>query len=147
LKAGIQNLTYGVKGARRCRGFTLLELLIVVAIIAILISILMRATQALSQKARDRDAEVTKMALVNAIKSFRAEYGYWPSSDASPDSSVLSITAANQGSFVASYLLSTGAKNTRKVPFWDVAGVITNVSTKLPFSISINVLNETVTVN
>ena len=144
LKARIQDSGFRIQEARK--GFTLLELLIVVAIIAILISILLPATQALRQKARNQEAEVTKMALANAIRAFRAEYGYWPGTQ-SDSSQVLIINATNQyAKIITPCLLSTSVENIRQIPFWDVDAPVTNVSTRQPFSIKIDVVNDTVTV-
>ena len=127
-------------------GFTLLELLIVIGIIAILISILLPATQVLRQKAKAQEAAVTATALANAIRSFRTEYGYWPMSEAD-NSPVLNINATNQYNLLKTYLLSTAtAKNTRQIPFWDIDAPVTNVSTRQLFSITMNVSNDTVMV-
>jgi prepilin-type N-terminal cleavage/methylation domain-containing protein len=132
-----------VEGCRARHGFTLLELLIVVSIIAILISILMPATQALRQRAKEKQRDATQMALAHAIRAFRAEYGYWPTSDAFPAAGTL---APSQDTIIKNYLLSNGSKNKRKCIFWDVDAIVTNVVTKQPFSISINLTNDTVTV-
>jgi prepilin-type N-terminal cleavage/methylation domain-containing protein len=63
----------------RCGGgFTLVELLAVIAVIAILASLLFPAIQSMMQAARRRKAAVEAKALVNAIKSYRNTYGRYP---------------------------------------------------------------------
>lgn len=126
-------------------GFTLLELLVVIAIIVILAAILFPATQGMRQRAREREATANARALENAIRAFRAEYGYWPTSDSSPNTPVLN---PDQGVVISNYLFSTaGAKNPRGRPFWDVGGIVSNMATRLPMTITIDVTNDTVTVN
>ena len=132
--------------SRRGRyGFTLLELLVVIAIIAILVAILFPATQGMRQRARDREATANARALENAIRSFRAEYGYWPTSEA--NNNINNLTP-DQGTVISNYLFSTAsAKNPRGRPFWDVGGIVSNMATRLPMTIKIDVTNDTVTVN
>ena len=126
-------------------GFTLLELLIVVSIIAILISILMPATQVLRQKAKEKQRDATQAALAYAIRAFRTEYGYWPTSEINPTAETLNPT--NQYMVISQYLLSKpGNQNKNGKVFWDVDEVVTNVVTRQPFSISINVVKDTVEV-
>jgi prepilin-type N-terminal cleavage/methylation domain-containing protein len=148
LKVSLQDSVFRVQEARK--GFTVLELLLVVAIIGVLFALLFPAFQPLRQSARDREAEVTKMALANAIRAFRSEYGYWPTADdlANQNVSILNISGSDQYSKVVQpYLLSTATlKNTRQIPFWDVDAPVTNVSNKQLFSIKIDVLKDTVTV-
>lgn len=126
-------------------GFTLLELLVVIAIIVILAAILFPATQGMRQRARDREATANARALENAIRAFRAEYGYWPVSDLSNNVAVIN---PDQGFVVSNYLFSSAsARNPRGVPFWDVGGIVSNMATRQPMTIRIDVTNDTVTVN
>ena len=124
-------------------GFSLLELIVVVGVIAILMSIMLPVVSGVKDAARQREAEVTRKALETAIRAYRTEYGYWPG----PNPYVNSVyTNANQGQLVQ-YLLSTyAAGNPRGIPFWETLGVISNVSTRQPFKITINVETNSVSV-
>lgn len=134
----------GKCGVRGRHGFTLLELLIVVAIIGILISILMPATQHIRQQSKLKQRDATQAALASAIRAFRTEYGYWPTSDTLPTDGTLT---PSQLTVIEDYLLSKpGNQNKRQVAFWDVDSIVTNVVTKQPFTITIDVVNDTVTV-
>lgn len=142
----IQNRESGIKkagGRSGRRGFTILELLIVVAIIAVLLSVLLPATQGLRQKAREKQRDADQIALASAIRAFRSEYGYWPTSEVKPTDGALT---PDQLTVIRTYLLSSGSANKNGKPFWDVDGVVTNVVTRQPFSISIDVVNDAVTV-
>ena len=127
----------------RVTGFTLIELIVVVAVIGILFAITFPAISGMRERARAREAAVTQKALETAIRAFRMEYGYWPGP--TPDAN--SVYTNSTQTQITSYLLSTDVgKNPRQIPFWETAGVITNTSTKKPFSIKIDVDNNTVTV-
>jgi prepilin-type N-terminal cleavage/methylation domain-containing protein len=132
--------------AKSRKGFTLLEILVVVAIIAILVSILLPAVHGMRQKARDREAAVNAQMLANAIRSFRTEYGYWPCNN--PDAGGTYSSVADQVDIIDNYLLVTGIKNnhTPPVPFWETAGVVSNLPAKRPFIIKIDVAADTVSV-
>lgn len=131
------------KRHERRTGFTLLELIVVIGIIAILFAIIFPAVAGLREKARVKEAAVTIKALETAIRSFRAEYGYWPGPTPDVNSVYTNATQVN----VTRYLLSTEtAYNPRKIPFWESAGILTNYATKKPFSITIDVDNNKVTV-
>ena len=124
-------------------GFTLLELIVVIAIIGILFAIIFPAVSGMRERARAREAAVTQKGLEIAIRAYRTEYGYWPCPD--PDSGGI-FANANQNQ-VVSRLLSTSADNPKKITFWETSGIVTNTSTKLPFKITISVTNETVKVD
>lgn len=123
-------------------GFTLIELIIVVAVIGILFAITFPAVSGMRERAREKEAAITKKALETAIRAFRTEYGKWPGP--SPDAN--SVYTNSTQTQITGYLLSTSADNPRGIPFWETTGVITNTSTKKPFSITIDVNNNTVTV-
>jgi prepilin-type N-terminal cleavage/methylation domain-containing protein len=128
---------------KRAAGFTLIELIVVIGVIAILIAILFPAVSGMRERARAREAEVTQKALENAIRAYRAEYGCWPGPN--PDVTCVYTHAAQVN--IIRYLLSTSTgENPHKIPFWETSGVVTNISTKQPFSITIDVNNNTVTV-
>jgi len=59
-------------------GFTLLELLIVIAIIAILVAIMLPAFGGMKKKARIRQTEAEVNALATAIRAYHTELGKWP---------------------------------------------------------------------
>lgn len=60
------------------RGFTLVEMLVVVAIIAILASILIPSVGAAQKSAKKRKAEVECNAIKTAIESFFSDFKYMP---------------------------------------------------------------------
>lgn len=65
------------------RGFTLLELLAVVAIIGLLAALIFPAVGAARRSAQAARTKVQFLQWAAAIESFRSEYGYYPSFDAS----------------------------------------------------------------
>ncbi len=130
------------RGNDQSRGFTLIELIVVIGIIAILFAIMMPAIAGLRERARQREADVTKRSLEVAIRAFRTEYGKWPGPN--PDANCVYSNAAQTQ--IMQDLLSTSAQNLNKTTFWETPGIITNYATKQPFSIEINVDSNTVTV-
>ena len=58
--------------------FTLLEMLTVVAIIALLLGLLFPAAGLVRRSARRRQAQEQSQALVQAVKQYRIAYGKWP---------------------------------------------------------------------
>ena len=66
---------------RRSGGFTIIELLAVMTLIALLIGILFGAAQFIVKTSRQRRAETTALALKNAITTYRHSYGKWPIPD------------------------------------------------------------------
>lgn len=73
-------MTYAGKVSRH-GGFTLVELLVVVAIIAILAGILFGVIRVALLRADRAKAQAQIADIVNSIKSFYAEYSLWPCPD------------------------------------------------------------------
>lgn len=62
----------------RHRGFTLVELLTVITIIAILMGLLFPAITIVKDQAKKTEAKTTCIAIVNAVKAYNTEYGKYP---------------------------------------------------------------------
>ena len=60
------------------KGFTIVELLIVIVVIGILAAISIVAYNGVTQKARDDGRLTDARSLLNAAASYNAEYGAWP---------------------------------------------------------------------
>jgi prepilin-type N-terminal cleavage/methylation domain-containing protein len=60
------------------RGFTLVEMLVVVAVIAILAGLVVGLTSRASSAARDNKIKVMRDQLVTAIESYHAHFGFYP---------------------------------------------------------------------
>ncbi len=115
------------------RGFTLVELLVVMALIAILMGLLLPAVQKVKNTARQRHAEAEARALETAIRNYHQEYGLWPGPDAGAQGTNVYVNNNDQ---VIRLLLPSG--NPRSIAFWETPGVATNPYTYQPFQITIN---------
>ncbi len=62
----------------RKKGFTLVELLVVIAVLAILSTITIGGARMVQQTARVRRFNITKEVLRTAIARYRTEYNKWP---------------------------------------------------------------------
>ncbi len=69
-----ENPTYG----RCAQGFTLVELLTVIAIIAVLAGILIPAVGAVQENARKASTRAELQGMAGALAQYHAEYRYWP---------------------------------------------------------------------
>jgi prepilin-type N-terminal cleavage/methylation domain-containing protein len=65
-------------------GFTLIELLTVIGIIAVLMTLLFPAVNAVKENARRMEAKNMCMQIVTAVKQYYQEYGKFPPVDADP---------------------------------------------------------------
>ncbi len=59
-------------------GFTMIELLIVMGVLAILIGLIYSVTTALPESARDNQAKTEVRAIALALKAYKADNGKWP---------------------------------------------------------------------
>ena len=67
-----------VSSKNKVKGFTLVELLIVIVVIAILAAISIVAYNGVTQKARDDERQSNARNLVNAAASYNSEHDKWP---------------------------------------------------------------------
>ena len=63
---------------RNRRGFTIVEMLMVIAVLAVLTGIITTAASAAIRQARTRRAEAMRMVIEGGIATFHAQRGYWP---------------------------------------------------------------------
>jgi len=66
------------KARQNKRGFTLIEMLLVIVIIAILVALLFPAIKQALIKAETAKAKTTVLSIATAFKAFNSQYGYWP---------------------------------------------------------------------
>ena len=65
---------------RRC-GFTLLELLVVVAIMGVLMGVLLPAILKVKNKRKEKRAAIQAKAIASAVDAYRLRYHKWPASE------------------------------------------------------------------
>lgn len=97
---------------RRSGGFTVIELLTVVAVIGILLTILIPTLGKVQENAKKTKTRVQFSQWATAIEGFRQEYGYYPNFD--------STNKVNAGTGGAAYLfqeLLSGRPATGALPF------------------------------
>ena len=124
------------------KGFTLLELMVVVAIIMILAGILMPAMVKIQQKSKIRKAQAEVKNLATAIRAYHTEYGEWP---ANPAAGGLWINNTN---LVIGCLVGSG--NPKKINFYEVndttVALCDPFRSNLPYRIEISVTSNYVKV-
>ena len=64
--------------SNKTKGFTLVELLIVIVVIAILAAISIAAYNGVSNKARDGERLASARDIINAAATYNSEKGHWP---------------------------------------------------------------------
>lgn len=108
------------QSTRNDRGFTLVELLVVMAIIAVLAAVGFAAGNAAIQRAKRVTSQAAASALESAVNGFFTEYGSLPT-DATTDQ-VVDTSSDTELITILSGLTetSTPAKNTRAIKFLQV---------------------------
>lgn len=127
-------MTFRSSSRRLQRAFTLVELLTVIAIIAILMGLLLPAIAIMVDRAHKADATHSCMAIVNAVRAYQTEYGKYPQALSTPpampadvivgDTSTGGATAGNEHLFDVLRAIPNGtnashALNPRKVVFFE----------------------------
>ena len=97
------------KARQNWRGFTLIEMLVVIVIIAILVALLFPAIKQALLKAEVAKAKTTILSIATAFKAFNSEYGYLPSS----------VTAGPHD--MQTDFLNNSTDNPRNITFLDTA--------------------------
>ncbi|HEY4160520.1 MAG TPA: type II secretion system protein [Candidatus Saccharimonadales bacterium] len=118
---------------QKSKGFTIVELLIVIVVIAILATLVIVTFTGIQQKARDSQRQTDVNALDSHLEAFYANYGFYPSLKdlqtssfvstymkgldpqalISPKSGNITDTAANSGTWAYGYTASgTSCSNT-----------------------------------
>jgi prepilin-type N-terminal cleavage/methylation domain-containing protein len=103
-----------IKKMKDEKGFTIVELLIVIVIIAILAAIVIVAYTGIQQRARDssRQSDVTNIA--KAITAYTTEGNAWPVTSAAAKTALVGYTTANLGTGITDKIGSdpTASSNT-----------------------------------
>ena len=110
------------------KGFTLVELLVVIAVLAILSTITIGGARMVQQTARARRFNVTKEVLRTAIARYRTEYNKWPvepddSPDHAPNKGYYIWQASNAA--IIDALRQDGKGNPDKIRFIDETTILT----------------------
>lgn len=117
----------------RRSAFTLVELLTVIAIIAILMALLFPVLSIVMDRARKADATAACMGTVTAVRAYHTDYGKYPSALATAPANLADVivgdtvggaAAGNENLFNTLRAIPTGtntdhALNARKVPFME----------------------------
>jgi prepilin-type N-terminal cleavage/methylation domain-containing protein len=115
------------------RGFTLIEMLAVLFLIAMLLAIAVTASQKIFSIARNKRAEMTRNVLATAVYRYRHEYKTWPIPDTTYVNGVYSYTfATNQNHLCFSMLRRDNAtSNDKQIQFLDESTILVEKAGKV----------------
>jgi prepilin-type N-terminal cleavage/methylation domain-containing protein len=101
----------------RNTAFTLLELMVVIAIVVVLAGLLFPAVQSILDRAKKIQAKNDLTQIVTAVNAFYTEYGRYPT-DQTTDTAATYGTGGSSGKFVFDELRAkTATLNTRQIVF------------------------------
>jgi len=101
-------------------GFTLVELMVTIVIIAVLISLLLPAIAGIRRAAMRNRAASRAMALVNAIEQYRHEYSRWPGQT----QGTIDITYDNLAGQPHGTILNAITNNPRNIWFGEIGEAV-----------------------
>lgn len=96
-------------------GFTLIEMVVVVVIIAVLAGFLLPAVNRARHRAKVLDMDNTAETLANAIRSYHHEYSQWPMQDPSRGRTWTNNPTGLKNEVIFRLVADN---NARRVPFW-----------------------------
>ncbi len=102
-------------------GFTLIEMLVVISIIAILMGLAFPAFHGVQNSAKKTQAKNDLVQIVTAVNAFYTEYGRYPTN--APDDASASyggLNGANNGAIIGELRGTSIALNTRQIAFLSV---------------------------
>ncbi len=100
------------------QAFTLLELLVVIAVIAVLAGLLFPAAQSVLERAKKVQAKNDLIQLVTAVNAFYTEYGRYPTSQTSDASAIYGPGHLKNDAVINELRAKNAVLNTRQIIFF-----------------------------
>lgn len=105
-------------------GFTLLELLLVIAVVAILSGIILGGASYVTRVAAAKRVQTTAAALTTALYRYRAEYNEWPKGNSTESEGTLTFKK-NNGEVFNMLRADNRTSNEHGIPFFDETTLFT----------------------
>ncbi len=106
-------------------GFTLLELLLVMVVIAILGTIIMGSATYITRLARVRRAEVACNVLMTALSRYRSDYNTWPDGGIKAKNGLINVSGKDNAKIFGMLRESNKEDNPRAIRYLDESTVFT----------------------